>query len=103
MQSFILALLLAAVSGVTVVAFRHPHGYARLFPYLLAVTSVVFVGATIWHTAVEITWSGVDEYVAPDKVSTAEEQISRLNLPIAWVVFWYLAAAGKIQPRYLFL
>jgi len=94
MQSFIFALLLAGVSGVTVVAFRHPHGYARLFPYLLAAASLVFVGVAIWQAAVEITWNSVEDYVAQEKAAIAQEQKSSLNLPIAWVVFWYVAAAG---------
>ena len=91
MQSFIFALLLAGVSGVTVVAFKHPNGYARLFPYMLACASVVFVCFTVWHIAVELTWERIDEFVNVDQLAIAKEQKSTLNFPYGWVLFWYLA------------
>ena len=94
MQSFIFALLLAGVSGVTVVAFRHPNGYARLFPYMLVIISVVFVCITIWQAAVEITWHRVDHFIAEGVLDKAESRKSDLNLPYAWVLFWYLATVS---------
>ena len=106
MQSFIFALLLAGVSGVTVVAFKHPNGYAKLFPYLLAFTSVVFVGFTVWHAAVELTWQRIYEFVNEELLAIAEEQKSALNFPYGWVLFWYLAVAAFLWvnlklPRFL--
>lgn len=94
MQSFIFALLLAGVSGVTVVAFKHPNGYAKLFPYMLACTSVIFICFTVWHAAVELTWQRLDEFVTGELLTIAEEQKSGLNFPYGWVLFWYLAVAA---------
>lgn len=94
MQSFIVGLLLAAVSGITVLAFRHPRGFARLFPYLLAAVTIVFLGFTIWHIAVEMTWRTVDQYVGEDMIATAEGRKSELILPYGWIVLWYLALVG---------
>ena len=93
MQSFIFALLLAGVSGVTVLAFKHPNGYAKLFPYMLAGASFLFVGMTIWHTAVELTWHRLNEFVSEDVFTTAEGRKSTLSVAYGWVVFWYLAAS----------
>jgi len=94
MQSFIFALLLAGVSGVTVVAFKHPNGYAKLYPYLLVFASTIFVCISIWHAAVELTWHRINEYVAEDALATAEQQKTNLNLAYGWVLFWYLATTG---------
>lgn len=94
MQTFIFGLLLAFVSGVTVVAFRHPNGFAKLFPYLLGVATTVFVAITIWHVAVEITWQSLVVYIVPETVSDAKSTIVRLNVPYTWVVFWYLGVVA---------
>ncbi len=89
MQTFIFGLLLACVSGVTVVAFRHPNGYARLFPYLLAVTTALFIGFTVWHIAVEVSWTKLLQFMDRDNFAAATDTKSQLRLPYTWVVFWY--------------
>jgi hypothetical protein len=62
MQSLIVGLLLAGVSGISFIAFKHPNGYARLFPYLTFAVTALFVGATIWHIA-------CGDNLGPDSVS----------------------------------
>lgn len=93
MQTFIFGLLLACVSGVTVVAFRHPNGYARLFPYLLAVTTALFIGFTVWHIAVEVSWTKLLQFMDRDNFAAATDTKSQLRLPYIWVVFWYFGVA----------
>jgi len=90
MQAFIFGLLLACVSGVTVVAFKHPNGFARLFPYLLGIATTVFVGITVWHVAVEISWRALVVYIVQETQSDAEVAKGRLSVPYTWVAFWYL-------------
>lgn len=90
MQSFIVGLLLAGVSANTVLAFKHPAGYARLFPYLVGAATLIFGGVTIWHIAVEISWQGLNEYVAQDSRTDAMAAKEQLSLPYAWTAFSYL-------------
>ena len=94
MQSFIFALLLAGVSGVTVVAFRHPKGYARLFPYLLFIASLFFAGVTIWQGAVEFSWHRMEPFIAEDSRAGAESAKPGLSVAYGWVVLWYVATAS---------
>ncbi len=94
MQTFIFGLLLAGVSGVTVIAFRHPNGFARLFPYLLAVVTVLFVGVTVWHVAVDVTWTKLLPYMVPETLAEAANTKGQLRLPYAWVALWYLAVVA---------
>ncbi|MGI9202900.1 MAG: hypothetical protein ACR2Q3_02750, partial [Woeseiaceae bacterium] len=91
MQTFIFGLLLAAVSATTVVAFKHPMGFARLFPYLLGIATTIFAGITLWQLAVEITWSNLDQYVATEFLADAEIDKAQLSLPYVWIVLWYIA------------
>lgn len=94
MQTFIIGLLLACVSGVTVVAFKHPYGYARLFPYVLAVATFVFVAITIWHVAVEVSWHNLKVFIVAESAAGARSATERLGLPYVWVLFWFLAVIG---------
>ena len=94
MQTFIVGLLLACVSGVTVVAFKHPNGFARLFPYLLALSTVLFIGLTIWHLAIEITWSNMLQFILQETLPEAANVKQRLRPPYAWVALGYLGVIG---------
>ena len=86
METFIIGLLLAGVSATSVVAFKHPRGYARLFPYLVGLATVLFV----WQIAVQLTWDGVEDFVDPNFSQDAKREKDRLSLPYHWVVLWYM-------------
>jgi len=90
MQTFLFGLLLASVTGVTVVAFRHPHGFARLFPYLLAVITAIFIGFSVWHIAIEVAWSGLLDYITDVAIAEAITTKNKLQYSIIWIVFWYI-------------
>ncbi len=94
MQTFIFGLLLASVSGVTVVAFRHPHGFARLFPYLLAVITVIFVGFNVWHVAIELAWSELLDYIVEGAIGESMASKNKLRYSYMWIVFWYIGAVA---------
>lgn len=96
MQTFIFGLLLAAVSGVTIVAFRHSYGFARLFPYLLAVVTTVFVGFNIWHVALEVAWSDLVSYIDSDTLAEANAAKNALRFSYEWVAFWYLGVIAYL-------
>jgi len=89
MQALIVGLLLAGVSATSVVAFKHPHGYARLFPYLFGIVTVLFVGITLWHVAVEMTWRSLDPYLDHKLLAEAEAARAALDLPYSWIAIWY--------------
>ena len=90
MHTFIGALLMAGISATTFVAFKHPNGYARLFPYLLAAATTVFLGITLWHVAIEVSWRSLDPYLVALSKADAESAIDRLRPPLLWAGFWYL-------------
>ena len=90
MQSFIFGLLLACVSGITVVAFKHPAGFAKLFPYLLAVSTIFFAGLTVWHLAIELTWANLLQFIMKETLSEAADVKKHLRPSYPWVAFWYV-------------
>ncbi len=96
MQAFIYGLLLAAVSGVTVVAFRHPYGFARLFPYLVAVVTAIFVGFNLWHVAIEVAWVELFDYIQRDALAEASAAKNALRVSYKWIAFWYVGVAAYL-------
>ena len=96
MQTFIFGLLLASVSGISVLAFKHPNGFARLFPYLFAAATILFICITVWHAAVEITWMNLVQYLMQDSRPDAENAKTQLTLPYAWVGFSYLGVVSYL-------
>ena len=106
MQMFIFGLLLACVSGVTIVAFNYPNGFARLFPYLLALATALFIDIIIWLVAVEFTWRNLVQYMAEESLADAENTKGQLSPPYTWIGFWYLGVVGFLWvnlrlPRFL--
>ncbi len=90
MQTFIVGLLLACVSGVTLVAFKHPNGYAKLFPYMCAVATALLIGVAVWHIAVEVTWTTLRQFMVEETLPSAATARGQLRPPYAWVGLWYL-------------
>ncbi len=96
MQTFIFGLLLAGVSGVTIVAFRHTYGFARLFPYMIAVVTTVFVGFNIWHVAIEVAWSGLLDYIQGERLAEANAAKNALRFSYKWIAFWYIGVIAYL-------
>lgn len=91
MQSLIVGLVLAGVSATTLVAFKHPHGYAKLFPYLVGAATTVFVCVSMWHVAIAMTWSGLEQFVVLEKLGDAENVVEGLRIPYLWIGFSFVA------------
>lgn len=80
---------LASVSATSILAFRHPPGYAKLFPYLVGIASALFVGVTLWQIAVYMTWSTLEPFVDAALRDDATLGKDGLSLPYHWLVLWY--------------
>lgn len=94
MQTFLYGLLMACISGVTVLAFKHPIGFTRLFPYLLGLATSLFIAITVWHVAIELTWTYLLPYVVPQKVREATDSIAQLRFPYVWVALSYVGVVA---------
>ena len=91
MQSLIVGLVLAGVSATTLVAFKHPHGYAKLFPYLVGAAITIFVCVSMWHVAIAMAWSGLEQFVVLEKLKDAKSVVEGLQIPYLWIGFAFVA------------
>ena len=90
-QSLIVGLLLAGVSATSLVAFRHPNGYARLFPFLIVGATALFSGVVIWQLAVEAMWADMNAFLKPDYRQQAVTVKDELSPPFLWIAVSYVA------------
>lgn len=81
--------VLASLTGLTALAFKHPRAFARLYPFLNAAATVVFLGLTVWQVAVEVTWTGVRPFLNQATLDAARLAKTDLVLPYFWICFAY--------------
>ncbi len=81
MQGLLTGLVLACVTGLWLLAYRHPRAYARLYPYLNAGVGVVFVTLTAWQVAVDYTWDALAPLIARKTLADAKLAIRAISLP----------------------
>jgi hypothetical protein len=78
-------LVLASLSGITALAFKHPEAFAKLYPFLNLGVSIVFLSLSIWQVAVHITWAGLLPFVSHEQLQGAYLIKQNLALPYAWI------------------
>lgn len=90
-QALLTGLVLAGVSGLTALAFRHPRAFARLFPYLIVGVSTIYLGLTVWHLAVHMTWVALIPFLDQGEFELAKLAKANLQLPYAWICGAFIA------------
>jgi len=91
MSAVLSGLVLTGLSGLTMLAFRHPRAFARLYPYLNLAVSVLFLLLTAWHLAVQVTSTAVFPYVDRDAFAEAQAAVATLTIPYLWACAIYVA------------
>lgn len=81
---------MAGVSAISFVAFKHPNGYAKLFPFLLVGVSAVFVGAMIWQVSIDALWDRLNPHLATEFTADAVVAKNALSLPYLWSAVAYI-------------
>ena len=96
MEALITGLILAGMSGLTVLAFQNPAGFARLFPFMLAGATAIFVGIVIWHAAVVTSWMVLEEFIPKGSADGARAALDAAQLPYLWLALAYPLFAGYL-------
>ena len=91
LTALISGVVLASLSGITALAFKHPRAFAKLYPFLTLVVSVAFLGLTIWQAAVHVTWTGIQPFVNHSQRDAASLVKASLTLPYVWICVAYTA------------
>jgi len=89
-------LLVAALSGLTLVAYRHPHTYARWAKVLSTVAVALVVVVLVWNTAALETISAVAPYFDRQRVRDAYEAGKKVGVPLGWLSLRAFAFLGYL-------
>lgn len=90
MEAFLSALALAALSGVTFIAYKHPSGYRKISTKLFIAIVALIWGLMIWNASSEITFVSVKKYIDEEQLEEAEA----IAFSIGYIKYWVYAILG---------
>lgn len=85
-------LILAAVTAIAYVAYKHPSGYNRALTYLLAILLFGFVTTTMWDIGRMSAHSDLREFIPIEHSSAARKKMDSGKPLGGWYVLIYLGA-----------
>lgn len=91
MEKLITGLMIATISGITFIAYKHPEGYRNIHPFIGMIPALAFIFAVIWNWAVVVTAQELHVFIASENLSKAREAREQLEWPVGWI---FLANAG---------
>ena len=95
------SLIVAAVTGLTIVAYKHPSAYRKIGKFLLWVVNIVFGVGTVWDTAVGLSYALLSRFIIPEQRAQAEAALNLIN--IRWWLFALIIVAINLYLFFLLL
>lgn len=94
MQTLLVSLVMAAVSGLAFLAVKHPPIYRRLFGSIYVLSSSLFLALVAWSSAVDLTLATLIGFIDPNKYADAKANVALFSLPLPWLLAaWVLGLA----------
>ncbi len=93
MQEFIVAIAVAAISGLSYLAYNHPLLFNRINKVLKFIAVIVLVSLLIWDAAVSQTFLIVLPYIDFQKISSAQKALKVIEIPFIKVTIIYVLLA----------
>lgn len=111
MKELIIALLTAFLSGITFLAYKHPHAYKKLSLSSLIFNTgetLLFVGVA-WSFGINSAHSALVQFIPIDKQASALKAIESIKLPAlyavivltAWLCLWFYSIFLRFLPHLL--
>jgi hypothetical protein len=94
LEQVLVGLLLAGISGVSFIAYKHPSGYAKINPYLHYGSLVALVIGATWNVAIDSSWIAIAKFFAPENREAAYQASLGLKLPYPWLFIGCLGATA---------
>ena len=85
MDKLLPAIVVAALSSLTYLAYKHPVAYRRICVPLLAAGGTVYLGIMYWDLVVELTFGKILQYIPSDKFRAAENARDSFEISIPWL------------------
>lgn len=103
MKDLYIAVILAFISGITLLAYKHKSGYSKIYPWLMFATFIFFIGILSYNAGIDkghlslYRLIGLEKSIEAD-VIIKQIKISDIYLLISNVSFLYLSFLKYILP-----
>lgn len=92
-EKVLASIVLAALGGLTFLAYKHPEAYEKLFWPLVILLNAALFGAIVWDAGLGAGYRIVREYVNQGSLNEASQMIEA-NKVLGWRVFvWFIGIA----------
>jgi len=90
-ETLVTGLILAAVSGLTFVAYKHPSGFDKLANILHIAAVSILIGLTIWNIAIDKAHIQLMKLLQEGALDKAQLALDEISLPTGWIIATFLA------------
>jgi hypothetical protein len=90
MENLISTLAIGAITGISILAYKHPNAYRKISLVIMAVIVLVYIGAAAWSAGNDFAVQVLYKYLKFDQ-SLEAAQLARSYQVSPW---WYLAGIG---------
>jgi|AntDeeMinimDraft_5_1070356.scaffolds.fasta_scaffold03235_3 multisubunit Na+/H+ antiporter MnhB subunit len=74
-ETIVAGLILALVSGITILAFKYKKVFDKVFEKFLIIIGCIFIVLFIWNIAIEYSFSEIYKYIENGKTELAKESL----------------------------
>ncbi len=91
MDALVSGLAIAALSGITYVAYKHPAAFNRLFLPILAGSCAFFLGVLLWDGSSDVTLVAVAQFIPQADFAAARAAAGRYHFldPSYFLVIYF--------------
>ena len=89
-EQLLSGLLIAGISGLAFVAYRHPTGYTRIFPVLYIGSLLAMILCLLWNLAVSLTWTELSRFIPSEVLDSSRKATDSIIVPSFWLLVGYL-------------
>src|SRR2546425_7234826 len=81
-QALAASLILAAISGISYLAYKYPKAYSRLYPWLFAIVAIPYLAIGLWDTALSAALERLKLSLVPDQAEIGKSILIDLSIPL---------------------
>ncbi|MBK0370715.1 hypothetical protein [Flavobacterium agrisoli] len=90
-ETIISGLILALVSGITILAFKYKKIFDKVFEKFLIIIGCIFIVLFIWNIAIEYSFSEIYKYIENGKTELAKESLPYFALSNTYLIIIFVA------------
>ena len=92
-QAVLVSIILAALTGLTILAYRHPEAFIKLFWPLIIIMNIALACVFAWDMGMSFGYRLVREYINQGSLNEASQVVDANKVFTGRLLLWYLGVA----------